>query len=44
MPEAHVVAGAPVRRDLLIAAGYVNVNVAEERGKGWLCAVGTRAS
>jgi hypothetical protein len=29
-------------RDLLAAAGYSEVAVFEERGKGWICAVGRR--
>jgi ubiquinone/menaquinone biosynthesis C-methylase UbiE len=34
-PEEH--------RQLLIDAGYVNVQVFNERSKGWICAIGTRA-
>ena len=33
-PEEH--------RQLLIDAGYVNVDVFTERSKGWICAIGTR--
>jgi ubiquinone/menaquinone biosynthesis C-methylase UbiE len=31
-------------RDALTAAGYSNIEVFEERAKGWICAVGKRAS
>jgi SAM-dependent methyltransferase len=34
-PEGH--------RQLLIDAGYVNVQVFSEASKGWICAIGTRA-
>ena len=30
-------------RQVLAASGFVEVNVAEERAQGWMCAVGTRA-
>lgn len=35
---------ASEHRDLLARAGYVDVEIFEERGKGWICAVGRTAA
>jgi hypothetical protein len=29
-------------RDLLVNGGYKDVQIIEERGKGWICGVGTK--
>jgi hypothetical protein len=31
-------------RELLVKAGYSDVQIIEEPGKGWICAIGRKAS
>jgi len=33
---------ADEHRELFASAGFLNVQVIEERGKGWICGIGQR--